>query len=100
MKFKPKFLFLGICAADQALIREMADDGLLPTLKSLMAHGVVGRTRSVEALYVQCNWPAFYTGTGPAKLGVHSWEQMRPGTYEMYRAYTPDQLLALPASAS
>jgi len=92
MTFKPKFLFLGACAADQGLVREMADAGLMPVFKSLLEKGVSGQTRSVDTLYVQCNWPAFYTGTGPAKLGIHSWEQMRPGTYDMYRAYTPDHV--------
>jgi hypothetical protein len=56
MKFKPKCLFLAVCAGDRGVIRELADAGLMPTFKSLLEKGLSGRTRGVETLYVQCNW--------------------------------------------
>ncbi|HET7596617.1 MAG TPA: alkaline phosphatase family protein, partial [Burkholderiales bacterium] len=92
----PKLLFIGVCAAEGDLIAEWAAAGVLPTFRSLIERGLTGRTQSVEALFVQCNWPAFYTGTGPAKQGVHSWEQLQPGTYQFYRAYTPEHVRSTP----
>src|SRR5438552_849639 len=90
MKARPKILFLGICAGNHEHFLDWCRTGVLPTLHRLLAKGLVGRTRNVPALFVQCTWPSFYTGTGPARQGVHAWEQLRSGTYEFYRAYTPD----------
>jgi predicted AlkP superfamily phosphohydrolase/phosphomutase len=90
MKARPKLLFLGICAGAHEHVDEWCRTGVLPTLQGLRARGLVGRTRNVPAVFVQCTWPSFYTGTGPARQGVHSWQQLRPGTYDTYRAYTPD----------
>jgi predicted AlkP superfamily phosphohydrolase/phosphomutase len=96
MTFRPKILFLGVCAGERDLIVQWAREGVLPAFKALLDKGLVGHTQSVPALYVQCNWPAFYTGTGPAKQGVHSWSQLTPGSYEFYRAYTPDHVKSTP----
>jgi len=93
---RPRLLFIGLCAAARDLIVDGAQRGELPTFARLFARGLTGRTRSVEGLYSQCTWPAFYTGTGPAKQGVHSWEQLREGTYEFYRAHTPDHVRTPP----
>src|SRR5262245_33612178 len=96
MNPSPKLLLLAVDAASQKLILELSRKDLMPAFKSLLAKGLVGQTRSVPGLYVQCTWPAFYTGTGPAKQGVHSWVHLTPGTYEFYRAYTPDCVLTTP----
>jgi predicted AlkP superfamily phosphohydrolase/phosphomutase len=96
MKSSPKFPLFGFDAASQKLIFELSRNSLMPTVKRLLAKGLVGKTRSVPGFYGQCTWSAFYTGTGPAKLGVHSWLQLKPGTYEFYRAYTPDCVLTPP----
>ena len=90
MKARPKLLFLGICAGSHEHFLDWCRTGVLPNLHDLVAEGLVGRTRNVPAVFVQCTWPSFYTGTGPAKQGIHCWEQLKPGTYETYRAYTPD----------
>jgi predicted AlkP superfamily phosphohydrolase/phosphomutase len=96
MKAQPKLLFLGMCAAQSDLIFEWANTGIMPAMQRLLSRGLVGRTRSVPGLFVQCTWPSFYTGTGPAKQGVHSWQQLKSGTYEFYRAYTPDFVRTTP----
>jgi predicted AlkP superfamily phosphohydrolase/phosphomutase len=96
MKAKPKLLFLGICAGAHKDFADWCRTGMLPIMHDLMAKGLVGHTRNVPALFVQCTWPSFYTGTGPAKQGIHSWQQLRNGTYEIYRAYTPDYVRTPP----
>ncbi len=96
MKARPKLLFLGICAGAHQHLEEWCRTGVLPALRALQAKGLTGKTRSVPALFVQCTWPSFYTGTGPARQGIHSWQQLRSGTYEFYRAYTPDLVRTTP----
>ena len=96
MKARPKLLFLGICAGAHEHFLEWCRTGVLPNLQQLAANGLVGRTRNVPAVFVQCTWPSFYTGTGPARQGVHCWEQLKSGTYETYRAYTPDLVRTTP----
>lgn len=96
MKPAPKLLFLGVCAGERDLIVEWARAGVMPTFRTLLERGLVGKTCSTPGFYVQCTWPAFYTGTGPAKQGIHSWQQLRPGTYDFYRAFTPDCVQSTP----
>ncbi|MGE0745168.1 MAG: alkaline phosphatase family protein [Rhodospirillales bacterium] len=96
MTYRPKLLFIGVCAAERDLVVEWARAGVMPTFRRLLEKGLVGKTQSTPALYVQCTWPGFYTGTTPARQGVHSWEQMTPGTYDFYRAYTPDYVQTQP----
>lgn len=92
MGAKARVVFLGICAGDRDLIFEWARAGALPALAAALDRGLVGLTNNVPLFYVQSVWPSFFTGVRPDKHGVHSWQQLRSGTYEQYRAYTPDLL--------
>ena len=83
-----RILVLGIDAGSRALIETWAASGVLPTLRALMARGLVGRTDSVEGFFVGSTWPSFYTGASPAEHGIHSLVQLRPGTYQLDRCYT------------
>ena len=86
----PKIVFLGMCAADRDLVFDWARAGVMPTMARLMDGGLVGLTQNVPLFWTQSVWPSFYTGVRPDKHGVHSWQQVRLGTYELYRAYTPE----------
>lgn len=92
MGTRARVVFLGICAGDRDLIFEWARAGVLPVLAGVLDRGLVGLTNNVPLFYVQSVWPSFVTGVRPDKHGVHSWQQLRSGTYELYRAYTPDLL--------
>ena len=87
MKSPTKVLFLGFCAGERELILQWANAGILPSIKSLMAKGLVGRTESLAGFFVGTTWPSIYTGVTPARHGIHSWEQLKPGTYESYRCH-------------
>ncbi len=80
-----KILFLGIDAGDKLLIQDWASDGTLPTLRSLLAEGLVGDSMSLRGFFVGSTWPSFFTGLTPARHGFHSLVQLNPGTYEFYR---------------
>jgi predicted AlkP superfamily phosphohydrolase/phosphomutase len=90
MSSPTKVLFLAIDAADKLLIHKWAADGTLPTIRSLLATGLVGETMSLEGLYEGSTWPSFYTGVNPACHGFYSLTQLNPGTYEFYRCYPGD----------
>ena len=82
-----KVLFLAIDAGDKCLIRKWADDGTLPTIRSLLERGLVGDTESLEGLYEGATWPSFSTGLNPGHHGFYSLKQLHPGTYDFYRCY-------------
>ena len=79
-----KVLVLGIDAANPTLLQHWAEDGTLPNLRSLIARGVVGKTRSIEGFFIGSTWPSFYTGVTPARHGFHYLVQLKPGTYDFY----------------
>jgi len=83
-----RVLLLGVDAGSKALVEEWAAAGVLPTFQSLLARGLVGDTRSLEGFFVGSTWPSFYTGVTPARHGIHSLVQLKPGSYELFRCYT------------
>jgi predicted AlkP superfamily phosphohydrolase/phosphomutase len=90
MRTQSRILFLGMCAGDRDLLQEWAASGDLPTFRSLLQTGVVGRTEGLPGLYVGAHWPSFASGCTPARTRVYSWEQLQPGTYDHYRVVTRD----------
>jgi predicted AlkP superfamily phosphohydrolase/phosphomutase len=83
-----KVLFIGIDAGDKNLLEQGSRDGTLPTFRDLFARGLVGDTTSLEGFFVGSTWPSFATGVNPARHGIHSLVQLRPGTYDLYRVDT------------
>lgn len=83
-----KVLFLGFCAGERELILKWAEAGEMPTIRSLLAKGLSGKSMSLPGFFVGSTWESFSTGVTPAKHGIHCWEQLRPGTYEIFRCYT------------
>lgn len=75
---------LGIDAASPALLERWAADGSLPNIAALMARGATAQLTGVEGFYVGATWPSMYTGTNPARHGVHYLLQIVPGTYDLH----------------
>ncbi len=92
MKTSPKVLFLGFCAGDRDLILQWAKSGDLPNIQALLEKGRSGKTLSIPGFYVGSTWISFSTGVTPAKHGIHSWEQLRVGTYDSFRCLTGENL--------
>jgi predicted AlkP superfamily phosphohydrolase/phosphomutase len=83
-----RVLLIGVDAGSAPLVREWAAAGVLPTFQRLLAHGLVGDTRSLEGFFVGSTWPSFYTGVTPARHGISSLVQLRVGSYDLFRCYT------------
>ena len=80
-----RVLLLGIDAASPALLERWAGDGTMPALGALMRRGITGASRSVDGFFIGSTWPSFYTGTTPARHGLHYLVQLEPGTYDYAR---------------
>jgi predicted AlkP superfamily phosphohydrolase/phosphomutase len=89
---KRRVVFLGFDAANKYLIQKWAEEGVLPTMQSLLKRGLKGNTMSLPGLFTGVTWTSFQTGVNPARSGVHSWMQLKPGSYDFYRCLTGDQL--------
>jgi predicted AlkP superfamily phosphohydrolase/phosphomutase len=80
-----KLLFLSICSGDPALIRRWSAAGDLPNLKAFLGQSLVGEAQALPGCYVGAHWPSFISGCHPGHNGIHSWEQLRSGSYETFR---------------
>ena len=96
MPSSTKLLFLEIDAGDKFLIRRWAADGTLPNLQALLSEGITGDTIAPEGFFVGAIWPSLYTASNPARHGIHSLTQLRPGTYEFFRAPTGEHIRRKP----
>lgn len=85
MTSSTKVLFLGIDAMDKDLILEWADEGLLPTFRSLLNKWTWKETQNSPGLYTGAVWPSIYTGVSPAKHGRYHLYQFQTGTYRAKR---------------
>src|SRR5262245_55939442 len=84
---KRRVLFVAIDSGDGDLVQGWAADGLLPNLRGLLETSLAIDTVAPPGVYVGAIWPTAYTGVNPGRHGCHSWQQVRPGTYELYLHY-------------
>jgi predicted AlkP superfamily phosphohydrolase/phosphomutase len=87
-----KVVLLGIDAGNKFLIQSWASEGILPTMQALFKKGLKGNTMSLAGVFTGATWPSFQTGANPARSALHSWMQLKPGSYEFYRCRTGEQL--------
>ena len=80
-----RLVVLGIDAASPDLLERWIADGSLPHLRALATRGVTARTGGVDGFVIGSTWPSLYTGTTPARHGVHYLVQLIPGTYALHR---------------
>jgi predicted AlkP superfamily phosphohydrolase/phosphomutase len=89
MSYSP-LIFIAVCSGDKALIAQWAAGGDLPNMAQLLETGYSVDTQSLPGVFVGANWPSLQSACGPGKNRVYSWEQLRPGTYDMYRCKASD----------
>lgn len=78
-------LVIGIDAANPELLLDWGRRGILPNIGSLLARGLLARSRSLDGFYVGSTWPSLYTGVSPARHGLHYLRQLKRGTYDLHR---------------
>src|SRR6202008_1529127 len=57
----PKALFIALDSADPDRIRGWAEEGILPTFRSLLGRARWGPVENVPGIYVGAIWTCFYT---------------------------------------
>ncbi len=84
-----RVLFIGLDAADRDLVRQYADEGIMPTLRDLATGGRTYDIVVPDAFYVGAVWPSFYTACAPTRHGRYCFKQYVPGSYKA-RPVGPD----------
>ncbi|WP_282605475.1 alkaline phosphatase family protein [Pelagibius sp. Alg239-R121] len=92
MTKRKKVAFISICSGDKDLIAKWVASGDLPNIEGLLQTGLIGETTGLPGVYVGAHWPSFITACTPATNRVHSWEQLKPGTYDNYRCKAGDHM--------
>jgi predicted AlkP superfamily phosphohydrolase/phosphomutase len=69
---RKRVLAIGLDAAEPALVRQLIEEGALPTLKRLLEAGSWSRVESPAMIGSGTVWPTFFTGNEPAAHGIYS----------------------------
>lgn len=82
---RARVLAVGLDAAEPAFVRQLIEEGALPTLKRLMEAGSWSRVESPAAIGSGTVWPTFFTGDEPAVHGTYSDWCWQPQTMSLVR---------------
>ncbi len=78
----PKVLFIGLDAADPALLAQGCDAGWLPVLQSLRSNGAWAKVKAPRGFGDGAIWPSLFTGVNPGRHGRYFYRQLKIGTYD------------------
>ncbi|NIT58599.1 MAG: hypothetical protein GWN00_20950, partial [Aliifodinibius sp.] len=78
-----KVLVIGLDGATPELLMKGITEGKLPNLSKMMNDGVYGTLKSVVPPFSSPAWLSFMTGKNPGKLGIFSFQDRKPDTYEI-----------------
>jgi predicted AlkP superfamily phosphohydrolase/phosphomutase len=79
----PKVLFIGLDAADPALLAQGCDAGWMPVLQSLRNKGAWTPVRGPRGFGDGAIWPSLFTGVNPGRHGRYFNRQLKLGTYDI-----------------
>ena len=83
-------LIIGLDGATWDVIKPLAEEGKLPTLKKLMEEGVWDNLKSTIPPITGPAWFSLATGMNPGKLGVFDFLSRKDNTYKLYPASSRD----------
>ena len=78
-----KVAVFGLDGATFALIRPAVEQGLLPTIASLLERGAWGELESTIPPITGAAWSTFQTGLNPGRHGVVDWLTREEGSYSL-----------------
>lgn len=74
-----KVLLIGWDAADWKVINPLMDEGLMPSLQSMVEEGVMGKLATLDPVLSPMLWTSIATGKRPYKHGIHGFTEPVPG---------------------
>jgi predicted AlkP superfamily phosphohydrolase/phosphomutase len=77
-----RVLYVALDACDARLAVDLAGQGVMPTLASLLDSGAVATTRAPTGFFVSAHWPTLSTGLAPDRHDYYCWKELRAGTYD------------------
>jgi predicted AlkP superfamily phosphohydrolase/phosphomutase len=80
-----KVLAIGLDAAEPTLIKQMIDEGSMPSLAALMAEGRWLSLKAPADIGSASVWPTFVTGTMPTQHGIYSEWNWLPNEMKLER---------------
>jgi predicted AlkP superfamily phosphohydrolase/phosphomutase len=79
---KKKILMIGLDGGTMAVVKPLAEQGLLPNLASLMKGGVSGDLESTMPFITPPAWATFFTAKHPGRHGLFDFTKTNPDTGE------------------
>lgn len=79
---KRKVVVIGLDGVPFQLIRNWAEEGILPNLAALMDRGISGPLQSTTPPTSAPSWSSFITGMNPGKTGIYDFLCRREGEYQ------------------
>jgi len=88
---KPKLIAIHLDAAEPSLIYKWADEGVLPTLATLLRDGSTRVLQSTSDISSGATWASLNTSVNPARHGMgFTHRQIKSGTYEIRKKYADE----------
>jgi predicted AlkP superfamily phosphohydrolase/phosphomutase len=81
-----KVLVILLDAVERDLLLPWARDGVLPTFGAFLPSAVSAVALGPLGMHPGAAWASLFTGASPARHARHTDRQIRPGTYDTYRA--------------
>lgn len=92
---RTKVLFIGLDSADPRLLAGWAEQGLLPSLSTLLRDSLRGKARMPAGLGTGAMWTSLCNGVSPAKHGRYFGRQPRANAYKVEK-FDPSEMHSEP----
>lgn len=78
-----KVVVLGLDGVPFGMLKDFADNGVMPNVSKVIEAGLLRQTRSSIPEISSVAWSSIITGAGPGRHGIFGFIDMHPGTYQM-----------------
>jgi predicted AlkP superfamily phosphohydrolase/phosphomutase len=88
-KKKKKFMVIGIDGVPYELLKQFAEDGVMPNVKRLIEQYSLKQTRAPLPEVSSVSWASFMTGKNPGEHGVFGFTEIDPRDYSYIFPFFP-----------
>lgn len=80
----PRSLVIGLDGVPHWLLKELADDGVMPQVAKMLPEGSLRALRAPVPEISSTSWASFLTGADPGSHGIFGFVDLVPGSYDTY----------------